>query len=123
VAQAPTHDNLLVFYLPDADEWPYGPRPALDWALSDSFYWLWSGFFGLVFIVGLLGALYRENWSITEQDIVVTKSVGPWRRTRRVPRAPRSGFALRSSRAETMSRSSIPTTFLGCRAEGFGTSD
>jgi hypothetical protein len=24
---------------------PYGPRPALDWALSNSFYWLWSGFF------------------------------------------------------------------------------
>jgi hypothetical protein len=66
---------------------PYGPRPALDWALSDSFYWLWLGFFSLVFIMGLLGALCQEDWTITEQDIVVTKSAGPWRGTRRVPRA------------------------------------
>src|SRR6266849_141967 len=73
---------------------PYGPRPALDWALSDSFYWLWSGFFSLVVILGLLGALYQEDWTITEQDIVVTKSAGPWRRTRRVPRARSLGIRV-----------------------------
>src|SRR5712691_629524 len=69
-------------------------RPALDWALSDSFYWLWSGFFSLVVILGLLGALYQEDWTITEPDIVVTKSVGPWRRTRRVPRARSLGIRV-----------------------------
>ena len=47
-------------------------------------YWLWSAFFSLVFVLGLLGALYREDWAITEQDIVMTKSIGPWRKTRRV---------------------------------------
>jgi len=66
---------------------PHGPRPALDRALSDPFYWLWLGFFSLVFILGLLGALSQEDWTITEQDIVVTKSAGPWRGTRRLPRA------------------------------------
>jgi len=78
--------SLIVLY---ASWWfgPYGPRPASNWALSDSFYWLWSGFFSLAFILGLLGALYQEDWTITEQEIVVTNSVGPWRRTRRVPRA------------------------------------
>lgn len=73
---------------------PYGPRPALDWARSDSFYWLWSGFFSLIFILGLLGALYEENWTITEQDIVVAKYVGPWRRTRRVPKARSLGIRI-----------------------------
>ena len=66
---------------------PYGPRPVLDWARSDAFYWIWSGFFSLVFILGLLGALYQEDWTITAQDIVMTHSLGPWRRTRRVARA------------------------------------
>jgi hypothetical protein len=73
---------------------PYGPRPASNWALSDSFYWLWSSFFSLVVILGLLGALYQEDWTITGQDIVVTKSVGPWRRTRRVPRARSLGIRI-----------------------------
>jgi hypothetical protein len=73
---------------------PYGPRPALNWALSDSFFWIWSGFFSLIFILGLLGALYQEDWTITEQDILVTKSVGPWRRARRVPRARSLGIRV-----------------------------
>ena len=73
---------------------PYGPRPASNWALSDSFYWLWSGFFSLTFILGLVGAFYQEDWTITEQDIVVTKSVGAWRRTRRVPRARSLGIRV-----------------------------
>ena len=73
---------------------PYGPRPASTWAQSDAFYWLWSSFFSFAFIMGLLGALYREDWTITEQDIVVTKSVGPWRRTRRVPRARSLGIRV-----------------------------
>jgi len=72
----------------------YGPRPVSDWALADPFYWLWFGFFSLVFITGLLGALCQEDWTITEQDIVVTKSVGPWRSTRRVPRARPLGIRL-----------------------------
>jgi hypothetical protein len=66
---------------------PYGPLPALDRARLDSFFWLWSGFFSLVFVMGLLGALYQEDWIITGQDIVERTSLGPWHRTRRVPRA------------------------------------
>lgn len=73
---------------------PYGSRPALDWAQSDPFHWLWFGFFSLVFIMGLLGALCREDWTITAQDLVVTKSVGPWRWTRRVPRARSLGIRV-----------------------------
>ncbi len=66
---------------------PYGPRPASAWGQSDVFYWLWSGFFGLLFVLGLLGAVYREDWSITDHEILVTKSLGPWRTVRRVPTA------------------------------------
>lgn len=74
---------------------PYGPRPAAgQWGRSDLFYWLWSGFFSLVFILGLIGALSREDWTITEHDIVFTKSFGPWRGTRRVPRARSLGICV-----------------------------
>jgi len=73
---------------------PNGPRPAADWALSAAFYWLWFGFFSLVFLMGLLGALYHEDWTITELDIVVTKSLGPWARTRRVPRGRSLGIRV-----------------------------
>jgi hypothetical protein len=37
---------------------PYGPRPAGSWAGSGWFYWIWSGFFFLVFVLALFGALY-----------------------------------------------------------------
>lgn len=74
---------------------PYGPHPAADWARS-WFYWVWSGFFTLVFILALVGALYHEDWTITEQDIVVTKSLGPWCRTRRVPKARSLGIRVES---------------------------
>jgi len=73
---------------------PNGPRPAADWALSAAFYWLWFGLFSLVFLMGLLGALYHEDWTITELDIVVTKSLGPWERTRRVPRGRSLGIRV-----------------------------
>jgi hypothetical protein len=63
---------------------PYGPGPDTAWARLDVFYWLWSGFFGLVFVLSLLGAVSREDWAIAEQEIVMTGSVGPWRTTRRV---------------------------------------
>lgn len=73
---------------------PYGPRPAMNWGLSDSFYWLWSGFFSLLLILGLLGGLYQEDWTITDRDIVATKYVGPWRTTLRVPRARALGIRV-----------------------------
>ncbi len=53
-------------------------------------------FFTLVFILALVGALYHEDWTITEQDIVVTKSLGPWCRTRRVPKARSLGIRVES---------------------------
>jgi hypothetical protein len=73
---------------------PYGPRPGPAWASPDWFYWLWSGFFSLVGIGALFGAIYQEDWTITEQDILVTTSVGPWRRTRRVLRGPSLGIRV-----------------------------
>ena len=66
---------------------PYGPQPSIYWAPPDRFYWIWSGFFSLVFLLGLVGPLYQENSTITEQEIVVSKSLGPWCRIRRVSRA------------------------------------
>jgi hypothetical protein len=81
---------------------PYGPRPALEWGLSDTFYWLWSGFFLLIFALGFLGALYQEDWTIAEEDIVVTKYLGPWRTTHRVPRAHALGIRVEMvTRGET----------------------
>jgi hypothetical protein len=35
------------------------------------------------FIVSLVGACYREDWTIGEQEIVCTATLGPWRRIRR----------------------------------------
>ena len=73
---------------------PDGPRRTVDWALSAPFYWLWFGFFSLVFLMGLIGALYHEDWTITELDIAVTKSLGPWGWTRRVPRGRSLGIRV-----------------------------
>jgi hypothetical protein len=73
---------------------PYGPRPAVNWGESDLFYWLWSGFFSLILILGLLGAFYQEDWTIAEHDISVTKGLGPWRTTRRVPRSRSLGIRI-----------------------------
>jgi hypothetical protein len=64
---------------------PLGPRAAPRWAESGVFYWLWSGFFALVFILSLVGSVYREDWTITEREIAVTSSIGFRRTTRRVP--------------------------------------
>ena len=63
---------------------PFGPRPVARWAESGVFYWVWSGFFGLVFILSLIGSIYREDWTMTERGIVVTTAVGLRRTTRRV---------------------------------------
>jgi hypothetical protein len=61
---------------------PLGPRPFPRWAESGVFYWLWSGFFAVVFVLSLVGAVYREDWTITEREIVLTKSLG-FRTTKR----------------------------------------
>jgi hypothetical protein len=53
-----------------------------------------SAFFSLVFSRGLLGALYHEEWTITDQNIVVMKSIGPRGRTRRVPRGRSLGIRV-----------------------------
>jgi hypothetical protein len=96
-----------------------------NWALSAPFYWLWFGFFSLVFLLGLLGALYREDWTITELDIVVTKfsrALGPDSPS---PEGRSLGIRVeRSSPAETP-RPIFPyrLRFLDGRAEGLGTSD
>jgi hypothetical protein len=38
--------------------------------------------------------LYQEDWSITDQDVAVRTSLGPWRRTRRIPRARALGIRV-----------------------------
>jgi len=63
---------------------PYGPRPVTALARADWFYWLWSGFFALVLVLSLAGSAYREDWTITEREIVAIKSAGFWRATHRV---------------------------------------
>jgi hypothetical protein len=73
---------------------PYGPRPGVDWGQSDLFYWLWSGFFLLVFVLGLLGAWYQEEWTIAEDEFTVSMRLGPWRKTRRVRRARSLGIRV-----------------------------
>ncbi len=72
---------------------PYGPQPASDWANS-WFYWIWSGFFLLVFILALVGSFYREDWTIVEQGILVTKSIGPWCQYRQVSKAGSFGIRI-----------------------------
>jgi hypothetical protein len=73
---------------------PYGPRPTPDWGQSELFYWLWSGFFSLILMLGLIGAFRQEGWTIAEHEIVATKYVGPWRTTRRVPKGPHLGIRI-----------------------------
>jgi hypothetical protein len=73
---------------------PYGPRPAPNWGRQDLFYWIWSSFFSIVFVLALAGALFREDWTIRTDDIIVTTSVGPWRRTRQIPKARALGIRL-----------------------------
>lgn len=70
---------------------PYGSR-ALDFGFS--FYWVWSGFWGLVVIAALIGALLREDWTITDRETVATTSFAGWRRSRRLPRTRSLGIRV-----------------------------
>jgi hypothetical protein len=62
---------------------PYGPRSS---DAGGFFYWIWSGFWAVIVIAGLLGALRREDWTITDRETVVTTSFAGWRSARRLPR-------------------------------------
>jgi hypothetical protein len=73
---------------------PYGPQPMGDGSQFFWFYWMWSGFFLLILVLGFFGAFYQEDWSITEQAIVVTKALAPWRSTRQFSRAPSLGIRI-----------------------------
>ena len=69
---------------------PYGPKsvPGFDGV----FYWAWSAAVTLFFLLGLVGALYRERWTISEQEIFVTGSLGS--RSRRLSRSTVVPFRL-----------------------------
>jgi hypothetical protein len=67
---------------------PDGPRNDTQWARLGSFYWIWTGFFCLVFVLALVMACYRETWIVTPRQVEVTRSLGPWRRTRRLSNDP-----------------------------------
>lgn len=62
---------------------PHGPRPVMGWAQEVTFYRVWTGLFSFFFLLGIIGAMRREDWIITNQDIIVAESIGPWRRIRR----------------------------------------
>lgn len=64
---------------------PYGPRPG---RFEGWFYWIWSGLIAVFGILGLIGAMVREDWIITQSEIVLTSSFATWQNSpRRVPRA------------------------------------
>jgi hypothetical protein len=73
---------------------PYGPRHG---DFNGVFYWVWSGFFAVCVVLGLLGALRREDWTISRRDTGVTTSFAGWRRSRHVPRARALGIRVRFS--------------------------
>lgn len=62
---------------------PYGPEPLPGF--DGAFYWAWSAGWMLFLFLGLVGALYRERWTISEQEICVTASLGST--PRRLPRS------------------------------------
>jgi hypothetical protein len=66
--------------------WWFGPRGPHPTDFGGWFYWVWSGLFGLGVVLGLLGALHREDWTITRRETTVTSSFAGWRRIRRLPR-------------------------------------
>ena len=71
---------------------PYGPR-ATDF--SGWFYWVWSGFAACIGIAGLAGAMHREDWIISDREIVCTTSFATWQnRPRRVPTAGSVGIRV-----------------------------
>jgi hypothetical protein len=84
---------------------PHGPRPT-DFA--GPFYWVWSSFWGIVLGAALLGAAYREDWTITGQETVVTTSFAGRRRQRRVSTAPPLGIRVEHRTGAGESRSIYP---------------
>jgi hypothetical protein len=70
---------------------PYGPHVT---DFGGLFYWIWSGFWAIVVVLGLLGALHREDWTITRQETVVTTSFANWRSVQRLPRTRTLGIRV-----------------------------
>lgn len=73
---------------------PYGPNHGY---FGSAFYWIWSGFFAVCVVLGLLGALLREDWIITRRDTTVTTSFAGWRRSRRLARTHALGIRVEFS--------------------------
>jgi len=64
---------------------PYGPHSG---RVDGSAYWIWSGGLAVFGVLGLIGAMIREDWIITESEIVLTSSFATWQNSpRRVPRS------------------------------------
>jgi hypothetical protein len=62
---------------------PYGPQPR---DLDASFFWIWCAGWTMFLLFGLLGALYREDWTIGAQEIAVRRSFGGTGRVRTMAR-------------------------------------
>ena len=73
---------------------PYGPNHG---SFGGSFYWIWSGFFAVVVLLGVLGALRREDWVITRHETTLTTSVAGWRKSRHLARTSALGFRVEFS--------------------------
>jgi len=65
--------------------------------LDGWFYALWCALFGVFTLLGVMGAMYRERWVISDREIIVTDTFS-WAR-RRVPREPRLRIHLDASGA------------------------
>jgi hypothetical protein len=70
---------------------PYGPRPA---AVTGAFYWIWSGGWAFMASMGLLGAFYTEDWTITHDEIAVRRGFRSNGRVRRVAKASSLGLMV-----------------------------
>jgi len=82
---------------------PFGPHPAINWGQGDLFYWLWTGFWLLAVLLGLVGGFYQEDWTIGTREIVFARTIGFTRTLRRVQKTRSLGIRIEA----------IPRTHVG----------
>ena len=85
---------------------PFGPHPAVNWSKPDLFYWLWTGFWLLAVLLGLIGGFYQEDWTISTREIVFARTIGFSRTLRRVQKTRSLGI-----RIEVIPRSQVGPIF------------
>lgn len=65
---------------------PHGPLPAALWAPPAEFLLIWCSFFGLVSLGCIIGFFYRQDATITRQEMIHSRAIGPWRKEFHRPR-------------------------------------